>query len=300
MESNSNIPVVSVIVNCFNGEKFLKKAIQSILDQTYQNFEIIFWDNKSTDNSAKIIKSYNDDRIKYYYANDFTKLYEARHLAIQKSSGQFITFLDVDDWWETDKLEQQLSFFSNKKVGIVCSNFLIYKESSKSINKAHKKTMQSGYVLNELLKNYYVGLLTVMIRKEAYVNAGNYCDKDFHIIGDFDLTLRVCKNNELIYIEKPLATYRSHKDSESKKHLLLQSAEIKTWHNKFMNDEIFSKNINYPHLLCFASYLEALSYIINGERYKVMQCIRNIYGINLIKILILLLIPSFLIERLRG
>jgi len=75
VESNSNIPVVSVIVNCFNGEKFLKKAIQSILDQTYQNFEIIFWDNKSTDNSAKIIKSYNDDRIKYYYANDFTKLY---------------------------------------------------------------------------------------------------------------------------------------------------------------------------------------------------------------------------------
>src|SRR5690349_15614731 len=113
MSGQSKQPLVSVIMNCFNGEKYLRHAIDSVLSQSYKNFEIIFWDNQSTDRSAEIFKSYTDTRLKYFYAPKHTWLYEARNYAIQKASGQFIAFLDSDDWWETHKLEKQISLFED-------------------------------------------------------------------------------------------------------------------------------------------------------------------------------------------
>ena len=80
-------PLVSVIMNCYDGEKYLTEAIDSVLAQTYQNWEIVFWDNQSTDRSAEIIKSYTDPRVKYFYAPKHTWLYEERNYAIEKASG---------------------------------------------------------------------------------------------------------------------------------------------------------------------------------------------------------------------
>ena len=100
MKINSSYsPLVSVIMNCFNGETYLADSINSILNQTYENFEVIFWDNHSIDKSAIIYKSFKDKRLKYYYAKKFTSLYEARNLAIKKSKGKLIAFLDTDDLW---------------------------------------------------------------------------------------------------------------------------------------------------------------------------------------------------------
>ena len=98
-------PLVSIIMNCFNGELFLKDSIKSVLDQTYKNWELIFWDNKSTDKSAEIFKSFKDKRLKYFYADEHTSLYKARNLAIDKSKGDFISFLDTDDLLNQNKLE---------------------------------------------------------------------------------------------------------------------------------------------------------------------------------------------------
>ena len=75
-------------MNCFNGETYLHKCIESVLFQTYENWEIIFWDNKSKDKSAEIFKSYNDKRFKYFYAKEHTSLYKDRNLAIKESNGE--------------------------------------------------------------------------------------------------------------------------------------------------------------------------------------------------------------------
>ncbi len=99
-------PLVSVIMNCFNGEQYLREAIDSVIAQTYQNWELIFYDNQSIDNSAEIFKTYNDKRLRYFYASNHTLLYEARNNAIQYASGYFLAFLDVDDWWDPLKLEK--------------------------------------------------------------------------------------------------------------------------------------------------------------------------------------------------
>ena len=121
----NNQPLVSIIMNCYNGEVYLKESIESVLSQTYENWELIFWDNKSEDKSAKIFKSYNEKRFKYYYASQHTILYEARNEAIKRSSGEFIAFLDTDDFWEKDKLELQLALFKDLEVGVVYGNYFI-------------------------------------------------------------------------------------------------------------------------------------------------------------------------------
>ncbi len=83
-------PLVSVIVNCHNGQKYLAECIRSILNQTYTNFEIIFWDNFSTDNSYKIVNKFKDKRIRKFKIKKFSSLYKSRNLAISKSKGKYI------------------------------------------------------------------------------------------------------------------------------------------------------------------------------------------------------------------
>ena len=101
---------VSVIINCLNGEKFLKQAIYSVLKQDYQNLEIIFWDNNSTDNSIKQLKELKTNRrIKLYESSKTIKLYNARNFAIKKATGKYIAFLDVDDTWERGKISSQVT-----------------------------------------------------------------------------------------------------------------------------------------------------------------------------------------------
>jgi len=97
-------PLVSVVMNCYNSDSFLKEAIESVYNQTYSNWEIIFWDNASTDNSANIAKSY-DERIKYYLAPKTTPLGEARNLALSYTTGEYVAFLDCDDIWISDMID---------------------------------------------------------------------------------------------------------------------------------------------------------------------------------------------------
>ena len=84
--------LVSIIMNCYNGERYLKKSIKSVINQSYKKWELIFWDNKSQDKSKKFILSFKDKRIRYFQASRFTSLYAARNLAIKQARGKFICF----------------------------------------------------------------------------------------------------------------------------------------------------------------------------------------------------------------
>ena len=98
-------PKISIIMNCHNGEKYLSQSIKSILNQTYSNWELIFFNNKSTDNSSSIVKNIKDKRIRYFESKNFLKLYDARNKAINYANGKFIAFLDTDDLWAKNKLK---------------------------------------------------------------------------------------------------------------------------------------------------------------------------------------------------
>ena len=204
-----NNTLVSIIVNCYNGEKYLTDTLKSILNQTYKNWEIVFWDNQSTDSSSKIFNSYKDSRFKYFYAKEHTGLGKARNFAVEKSKGDFIAFLDSDDFWDKNKLELQMSYFKNLEVGVVYSNFWLLKKDKKK--KLHmRQKLPRGNIYNELIKNYSVGILTAVIRRKFYLKLEKKFDERFTIIEDFDFFLRLSKLCFFESIQEPLAYYRLH------------------------------------------------------------------------------------------
>ena len=97
-------------MNCHNGEKYLNKSLTSVISQSYKNWELIFWNNKSTDKSEKIFKSFRDPRFKYFKSNYYQKLYKARNSAIKKCKGKYIAFIDTDDWWLKKKFKNKLIY----------------------------------------------------------------------------------------------------------------------------------------------------------------------------------------------
>jgi glycosyltransferase involved in cell wall biosynthesis len=116
---------ISVIVNCHNGEKYLANCIKSIINQTYDNFEVILFDNCSSDKSKKITNNFKDDRIKYYRSEIKVPLYKARNDAIRKTTGDFVAFLDVDDWWDKNYLTSRKELFEKNDYDFFYNNAFI-------------------------------------------------------------------------------------------------------------------------------------------------------------------------------
>ncbi|MFT4712009.1 MAG: glycosyltransferase involved in cell wall biosynthesis [Porticoccaceae bacterium] len=115
-------PLVSIIVNCLNGEAYLAAALDSALAQSFKDWELILYDDQSTDGSAEIFRSYADPRFRYIYAKQRLELTQARDEAIRHSCGEWLAFLDQDDLWMPDKLERQLDFLRQPgadKVGLI-------------------------------------------------------------------------------------------------------------------------------------------------------------------------------------
>ena len=216
-------------MNCFNGEAYLLESIKSVLAQTYKNWEVIFWDNKSTDNSGKIYKSFNDKRLKYHYASTHTSLYQARNMAIEKCNGEFIAFLDTDDWWYKTKLEEQIKFLKkNKKYQMIYTNFYLYFQNINKFKKGYS-SLPSGSITQKLLNTYSIGISTVLLEKKIFKKF--MFNEKYNIIGDFDFFINLSRYYNLGSIEKPLTFYRIHKSNFSIKKVDLHYNELKNWLN---------------------------------------------------------------------
>ena len=165
-------------MNCYNGEKYLHEAIDSVYAQTYDNWEIIFWDNCSTDSSAKIAKSY-DSKLKYYCGDDKIPLGAARNLAIEKTNGDLIAFLDVDDVWYPKKLSKQVSEFMNKDIVLNFTNAqYIYDDGSKYNLYRSTKVFEAD-LFPRLLESNIICLASVMIQKRAMFRLDQLFDEEF-------------------------------------------------------------------------------------------------------------------------
>ena len=221
-------PLVSVIMNCHNGEKYLNQSIKSVLDQTYKNWEVIFFDNNSKDKSSVLLKKYKDKRIKYYKSTKFYNLYKARNLAIKKSKGELISFLDVDDWWFKNKLNKQVNIFlKDQKIDVIYSNLFLYYQNKKKKIIYLKKKPDNGKITQNLIDKFEMPILTTVLKKNLFKKIK--FDDRYTIIGDLDFFIRLSTIANIKGIQEPLAYYRIHDFNLTTKKINLNIKELESW-----------------------------------------------------------------------
>ena len=294
-------PLVSVIMNCYNGEKYLKEAMDSVLGQAYPNWEVIFWDNQSTDRSAEIFKSYGDGRLKYYYAPKHTWLYEARNYAIEKASGELFAFLDVDDWWLPSKLEKQVLLFSDPEVGLVCGNYWVESERKSKRWIGLKRPAPTGWVLNDLLKSFFVGLLTLVVRRSALATLAYPCDPRYHIIGDLDLVTRLAVHWKLDCVQEPVACYRLHDGNEISKHRGRHIDELECWWGEMKEVDAIRSCPNFRFVKSNITYLKAMDKVIQADKRAAYRLFHDLpWGELKLRLSAALVLPTFVVRGLRN
>tara|TARA_B110000879_G_scaffold141430_1_gene184097 strand:+ start:2097 stop:2846 length:750 start_codon:yes stop_codon:yes gene_type:complete len=198
--------LVSIIIPSYNSEKFIKQCIESVIAQTYTNWEMLIVDDCSRDDSCLVIKELatQEGRIKYFLLDKNIGAAEARNVAIQQAKGKYIAFLDSDDLWELEKLEKQISFMQTEDIVFSFSTYQPMSEDGSklySIIHAPKIVTYSSY-----LKNTIIGCLTVVIDREI---AGDFEMPNISSSHDMALWLLIMKRGFDAYgLDENLARYR--------------------------------------------------------------------------------------------
>lgn len=297
----SEQPLISVVMNCYNGEKFLRKAIESVIGQGWTNWELIFWDNQSTDRSAEIFRSYDDPRLKYFYAPTHTYLYEARNYALEKARGDFYAFLDVDDWWAADKLEKQMPLFGDPQVGVVCGNYWVTNELKNRNWVARTRPAPQGWVLPDLLQDYFVGLLTLMVRKSAVDVLDRPFDPRYHVIGDLDLVVRLSAKWKLAYVHDAIAYYRIHGSNETGRHRVRHIHELETWAGDMQVDASVGPVFRRGGLSARLTYIKAMHELLQGNKQTVFDLLKNMpWGRLKRRLIVAYFMPLSWLERIKN
>lgn len=198
--------LVSIITPSYNSERFIGECIQSVIDQTYINWEMLIVDDASQDNSKELISlfSQNDKRIKTFFLEANIGAAAARNFAIRKTKGKYIAFLDSDDLWDPQKLEKQILFMHKNNIAFSYTTYeSISEDGSRCINfiKALNKITYSGY-----LKNTIIGCLTVVINRKK---TGDFEMPNIRSSHDMALWLLIMKRGFDAYgLDENLAKYR--------------------------------------------------------------------------------------------
>ena len=285
-------------MNCFNGAKYLRQSINSVISQSHKNWELIFWDNMSIDDSRKILESFNDDRIKYHKADEHTILYKARNLALKKTSGDFICFLDTDDYWENDKIEKQLKKFeTDKEISIVYTNYFILNEKLKMKKKyTNSKKLPEGLITEDLFKFYCTAISTLMFKKNIFTS--KTFDERFHIIGDFDFVLNESLLSRFAVVREPLVYYRMHDKNESLLNRERHIRELKIWFNENKKNEL-SKINGYDNFKFKILELEITKFFLEKNYKEALKSIKTYpSSLKKIKFFMFFFIPNTLLKKL--
>ena len=282
-------PLISIVKNCYAGEKDLKFALESVIKQSYKNCELIFWDNNSSDNSIEIAKKFKDPRIKIFKSKEHTNLGKARKNAFSNAKGDYLAFLDVDDIWEKDKLLSQIKQFEDKSVGISFSNTYFF--SKKRIETLYKSTQRIKYSSKDLIINYPLSLESIMLNIKQIKKLDYDFDENFSHISDFDLIVRLSTISKVNYLNAILSGWRIHGKNESfmRKEVFIE--ELERWCN------IHIKNKLFKH---YTKELTELRLKTQAEKRIIRDCINfsdiktiNIKSISSLKNIIFIIL-SFL------
>jgi glycosyltransferase involved in cell wall biosynthesis len=216
------MPKVSVIIPTYNYGKYIEKAIDSVLAQTYQDFEIIVVDDGSTDNTKEIIETRYKDKVRYFYQEN-KGAPVARNKGIRKSRGEYLTFLDADDWFAPENLKYKVKVLDNDAdAGWVYSDGYYVNKEGEIIDKASNRFSFSnrkleGDISSELFSmGNYITTDSVLARKTCIIKAGCF-DETLPALQDYELWLRISLQYKIKYVDELLCYYTLHSNSISSK-----------------------------------------------------------------------------------
>ena len=206
----------SVIVNCKNSQEYLYDCLESILNQSYKNFELIIVNNNSTDSTFKIINSFNDERIKYFNTEKDLSLGAARNLGIKYSTGSYIGFLDSDDLWLENKLEETLKMIELFDSSIIYSNVLYFNEKKSEKLYSNDKSFNLD-IFEQQIANYNLCISSCIINRFYLSKLDFYFDEKLEVCEDYDIFLRLLMLQNASFIPEILTKYRIHDNNLTKK-----------------------------------------------------------------------------------
>lgn len=204
--------LISIVMNCYNGEKYLREAIDSVRSQTYPHWELVFWDNRSTDGSAVIAQSYGDDRIRYLLAPQHTTLGGGRRRAVNECRGEFISFLDTDDIYLPENLARKLEFIEREEAGMVYGGIIYMNEAGEERRRRLPQHL-SGMVFEAMLQQFETDVPTMMIRRSAFEATGLNFDERIFGSEEYDLLLQLAVTQRCSIVPEYLAKLRHHRSS---------------------------------------------------------------------------------------
>lgn len=280
---NMKNPLVSVIIPTYNRAHLVERAINSVLNQTYQDFEIIVVDDCSNDDTEAVIKRFHDPRIRYIRHEKNQGGSAARNTGIRAAHGEIIAFLDSDDEWMPEKLFEQVRVLrEDPNCDAVYTDIYFVHEDGKMIT--HRFPKVNGNIYYELLKKNVVGTTsTVLLRRQCFDTVGLF-DESLPSCQDWDMWIRISKNYKFRKIDKPLVKYKWHQVQISK-----NIEAVQRGHEKIMEkykEEICAlgchiESMHYFHLgnlLCHLGKIEqGRKYLFKAVLKSPLQLKNSIY-----------------------
>lgn len=212
MKNTDNSPLISIIMPVYNGEKFIEYALNSILDQSYKNFEIIIIDGNSTDNTVNIIKKYLND-ITYFISEKDNGMYNAINKGLKKANGEIICWLNSDDYYFPDALKIVASTFNQyQNISWLTGRKAIINKNNQIIKIGVFKNYLRYFIKNGFYRSDIFGTITqeTTFWRKSLIDEVGLLNEELKVAADYDLWIRFAKNSELYSINTLLGAFRMH------------------------------------------------------------------------------------------
>jgi glycosyltransferase involved in cell wall biosynthesis len=267
-------PLVSVVVPCYNHEKYVEECILSIVNQTYKNIELIVIDDGSKDNSVEIIKKLSDKFGFYFEAQKNMGLTATLNKSIPITKGKYICFLASDDYWPLDKIEKQIQVMERNSNVAVAYGIQQDVSINGQLGRITKANYKSGNIFKELLTwEFAIPALTAMIRKEVFEDVGSY--DEALPIEDFYMWLKIADKYRFEFIDSILGYYRIVPGSLSKNikpQIKAKEIVIDLWQDsEYYNEAIYKQNIISFWKLSRSFKKESLKYFFKILKFQTLE-----------------------------
>lgn len=266
-ERNKDMPLVSVIVPAYNHDKYIEKCINSIIDQTYENIEVIIINDGSTDKTMSKLDLFKKHEGFKIINQENKGLCKTLNLGVSLAKGEYISILASDDYLISDKLEKQINFLEcNNQYGMCCAKAYEVDDSGNNLGAVGVVTDESQLSFQNLLGGNKIAALTVLLKSSVLKEIGGF-DESLYM-EDWDMWLRISNKHKIGFLNEFVAYYRSHETNISSKTNLMEKCKIQTIQKWSSVDQ-------YP-LVYKRQVLWSFNELAGKDKINAIQFIKNV------------------------